>query len=1043
MISNSAEIDESLYSRQLYVMGHEAQKRMGLSSVLIIGLNGLGVEVAKNVILAGVKSVALYDAKEVTYTDLSSQFYLTENDIGKNRALVSGPKLAELNPYVQVYILDELNTSEFKDKFTVVVLIDVVASKRVELADKCHNLGVSVVCGDTYGVFCNIFCDFGESFIVNDVDGEPAFSSMIASVTNDTRALVTVLEDTRHNLVTGDIVCLTDVKGMELLNNQQFTVDVIDPYSFTINYDTTSLGAYSSSGYVNQIKQPNTISFQSYSQSITSPGEIFVDFSKMHLVHYLHIAFQALDSFHEDYGYLPESGNIIHAEEVVKRAMALKPELFELDDNKLSEEELKYERDKLDTVKKIVLRLALCSRGQCGPINAYLGGILGQEVLKACSGKFMPIKQWFYFDAIEALSDDILSVDEVTPLNCRYDGQIMIFGRKMQSILSTLNMFLVGAGAIGCEMIKNWAMMGVSCSNVEALEAIHPSSNGRRGVIHTTDMDKIEKSNLSRQFLFRNSDINHPKSTTAIRAVKVMNPQLNGIAHEDKVAIETESIFNDDFYESLDYVCTALDNVEARLYIDQKCLFYHKPMLESGTLGAKGHTQVVAPFKTENYGATRDPPEKSIPSCTLKFFPNQIEHTLQWARDWFEEVYGMGPNDANQYLATPDYAINNSLAVQQNMRLETLTRIKSVLVDDRPTSIEDCIAWSRNVFEDLFANKVKQLLHSFSPDYKTKDGLPFWSGAKKAPSPIEFNPYDELHVEFILTSANLRASLYGISPCLHANQVASIAATVKVEKFQPKDGIKIATTEEEAKAESISSLPVDIDQQCSDILRNLPHPSQLVNFKVTPVEFDKDIDEQMRVVAAASNLRAVNYGIIIADLYKSRGIAGKITPAIATTTAMVSAAICLELYKLIQDKPIEQLRNTFTNLALPLFTSCEPDPPKYTKSIIKGKEWKWTQWDRIDVSDPSLTIDGLCELLENDYGVELSMLSCGVTILFSDFMERKKMAERRKMTLKAVVEAVTKKMIPVEQKYVIFEIIVTDRDTQDEVEIPYLRYKLF
>ena len=56
------------------------------------------------------------------------------------------------------------------------------------------------------------------------------------------------------------------------------------------------------------------------------------------------------------------------------------------------------------------------------------------------------------------------------------------------------------------------------------------------------------------------------------------------------------------------------------------------------TVGPKGHTQVVVPFKTENYGASRDPPEKSIPVCTLKHFPNQIDHTLQWAREWFEEV---------------------------------------------------------------------------------------------------------------------------------------------------------------------------------------------------------------------------------------------------------------------------------------------------------------------------------------------------------------------------------------------------------------------
>lgn len=203
IIKDNTEIDESLYSRQLYVMGHEAQKKMAISSVLIIGCNGLGVEVAKNVILAGVKAVALYDTKNLTYEDLSAHFYANESDVGKNRAVISTPKLAELNPYVNVYHLQELNLLTLKEQFTVVVLIDVLISKRKEISDLCHSLGISVVSGDTYGVFANIFCDFGESFVVNDVDGEAAFISMIASVTKDTKGFVTVLEETRHNLVTG------------------------------------------------------------------------------------------------------------------------------------------------------------------------------------------------------------------------------------------------------------------------------------------------------------------------------------------------------------------------------------------------------------------------------------------------------------------------------------------------------------------------------------------------------------------------------------------------------------------------------------------------------------------------------------------------------------------------------------------------------------------------------------------------------------------------------------------------------------------------
>lgn len=216
------------------------------------------------------------------------------------------------------------------------------------------------------------------------------------------------------------------------------------------------------------------------------------------------------------------------------------------------------------------------------------------------------------------LSSDLLSIPEslasADSTVLRYHSQIVVFGYDIQQRINELQYFIVGAGAIGCEMLKNWSMMGVGCSST--------------GHIHVTDMDRIEKSNLSRQFLFRNTDINEFKSTTAANAIKVMNPNMNITAYQEKVAAETEDIFGDNFYDKLSGVCTALDNVEARLYVDQRCLFYRLPMLESGTLGTKGNTQVVVPHITEHYGATRDPPEKSIPVCTLKNFPNQIQHTL-------------------------------------------------------------------------------------------------------------------------------------------------------------------------------------------------------------------------------------------------------------------------------------------------------------------------------------------------------------------------------------------------------------------------------
>lgn len=261
-------------------------------------------------------------------------------------------------------------------------------------------------------------------------------------------------------------------------------------------------------------------------------------------------------------------------------------------------------------------------------------------------------------------------------LNCRYDAQIAIFGKSFQEKVSSLRYFIVGAGAIGCELLKNFAMVGVSCSS--------------NGTLYVTDMDTIERSNLNRQFLFRDKDIGSLKSTTAANAVKSMNPGLVIKAFQDRVGPDTESIFNDEFFESLDGVANALDNVDARLYVDRRCVYYRKPLLESGTLGTKGNVQVVVPHKTESYGSSHDPPEKSIPICTLKNFPNAIEHTLAWAREEFEGQYNSNARYAELFLNDPE-EFERSLKAPGTQVIEVLESVKKMLIDDKPNNFADCV----------------------------------------------------------------------------------------------------------------------------------------------------------------------------------------------------------------------------------------------------------------------------------------------------------------------------------------------------------------
>jgi ubiquitin-activating enzyme E1 len=135
-------------------------------------------------------------------------------------------------------------------------------------------------------------------------------------------------------------------------------------------------------------------------------------------------------------------------------------------------------------------------------------------------------------------------------------------------------------------------------------------------------MDTIEKSNLSRQLLFRDADVGKFKSAAAQEAVQRLNPRVFMDTHTSKVgegSAAKESYFNDKFWsDGVNIVMNALDNVEARLFMDSQCVANRKAMIDAGTLGAKGNVQVVVPFQSESYGSSADPPEPTIAVCTLK-----------------------------------------------------------------------------------------------------------------------------------------------------------------------------------------------------------------------------------------------------------------------------------------------------------------------------------------------------------------------------------------------------------------------------------------
>ena len=129
-------------------------------------------------------------------------------------------------------------------------------------------------------------------------------------------------------------------------------------------------------------------------------------------------------------------------------------------------------------------------------------------------------------------------------------------------------------------------------------------------------------------------------------------------------------------------------------YIDRRCIYYQKPLVDSGTLGTKASVQVVVPFLTESYSSTHDPADSAVPMCLLRNFPNLIEHTIEWARDNFAGLFTIPAQQAKEYMSDPKgFAERTAKNHAEYDKNEIIENVKHILGSERPKNFEDCIEW--------------------------------------------------------------------------------------------------------------------------------------------------------------------------------------------------------------------------------------------------------------------------------------------------------------------------------------------------------------
>ncbi|KAL1747162.1 hypothetical protein HDZ31DRAFT_80644 [Schizophyllum fasciatum] len=442
-----------------------------------------------------------------------------------------------------------------------------------------------------------------------------------------------------------------------------------------------------------------------------------------------------------------------------------------------------------------------------------------------------------------------------------------ILGDELHARLAETKVLLVGAGGIGCELLKNVVLTGF-------------------GHITLLDLDTIDLSNLNRQFLFRKKDVKQSKALVAAAAAAPFNPRVRITPVHGNIK---DPEFDLEWFKGFDIILNALDNLDARRHVNKMCMAANLPLVESGTAGYLGQVQPILKDKTECFDCVPKPTPKTFPVCTIRSTPSQPIHCIVWSKTYLMgQLFGEDEDATGELDEAEQQGENAQEIATLRKEAQAFAAVRRALRD--PSSKVDA---AKMAFEKVFNADIKNLLIMSD----------MWRN-RAPPTPLEF---DE-----IMTG---RAPLPDVPPAANGvrsangkhDGVGSSATETQLQNgTKGKNRAESSTTGGTATgAASAAKLK---DQRTLTLKDNLELfvdstnrlAARLQGGKEDTISFDKDDDDTLDFVAAASNLRSFAYGIERKTRWEVKEMAGNIIPAIATTNAVISGLIVLQALQLLR-----------------------------------------------------------------------------------------------------------------------------------------------
>ena len=849
-------------------------------------------------------------------------------------------------------------------------------NESIEINEICRKNNIKFIYSAICGLCSFIFDDFGDEHTIFDEFCEKANKFKIKNIEKcqDGHGLLEIYSE-KEGLkpLIGDSVIFKEVEGMTELNFEkcnkiwEIKKKPDSDTSFIID-DISKFSDYKSGGYIEEKPIPKKMKYHSLSKKLEIPFNQDEDEFLNWKQKLIFIIFKSLMIFKQEKNILPKKGNIDYINNMIKLVNK------EIQYYKSNENKKIFNNIKLD--EKIIKNICETSSAEICCMTSLIGGVVCQEIIKS-TGKYAPINQWEIFNFLEY--SDIIPDEEKYLRNNenRYSEYEIVFGKKIIEKIQSLNIFLAGAGALGCELLKNLSLLGIGANN---------NSENSDGSVLIIDDDMVELSNLNRQFLFHKKDIGKYKTLIAKDSANKINNDLKCKALCSRISDDNYHLFKD--FDKYDLILSAIDSNDGNSYLSELCQIYEKILIKGGIKGPQGKVESFNPKTTCSLNDIdyHQMPIEEVPKCTRRRFPKKIEDCIDNARDLFEEFNRIPFIYLKEIIKKNIFHINDDI-FEGSMEKRLLV-YKYLQILFNKNDYDNFFSFGLFVFHYLFSHKINLLLSQYPLVLLDEDYKPFWSN-KIIPTKLIFDIDDELSFNFVFSFLKIINNSLQLNIEFNENFMRE-----KINNLINNNN----SYENEIKELNSGILLKKLNFLLDELKNNTNLINEIKNLMVPEFEKDKPELYHISFIHNYANLEAKSYKIPKCDKFYSFEYVGKIGPTIITSIATVSGFMSLQIFGIFanlmfvenseispnyepkkekeefseeEDELKENaLHNLVYNLGSNEFFFSEFYEPKYSDLglNIKGLPEKFTKWDKIIINGGK-TVNELVNLFKERYGL--------------------------------------------------------------------------